>query len=297
MKGPLQASVIVWLRRAVFGFAVLSVLYRAFNGTLLHQLAQPVLIFPHADNVYWLLHILQLPELLTGNYYIALAADLALLATAGLALVREKSTLWPRLYSLFLLLYFVAFHTYFGHHGHSLVGLLFGAVPFWFRTRRTVTYAMRGVRFYALFAYVSAALYKVFRGSAFSGEHLGNVLRQQNVDLLWNGTSSARQELMLDLTMDATICAWLASIVVVSQLLFVVGFFTRRFDAVLILIGLLFHLGTWVLMDINFWEITVLYVFLLPGKKVQKWAGAEAQASTNEAPKAANKASALSKHS
>ena len=302
MKGPLAEPVILWLKRGVFGFALLALLYRAWSGALLHQLVEPVLIHPHADNVYWLFHILQLPELLVGNRFVALVVDLLLFAMPVLALSFPKSTLWPRLFSLVLLLYFVTFHTFFGHHGHSLVGLLFIVVPFWFSHARTVTYALRGVRFYALFAYVSAACYKIFRGSAFDHYHLMNTLRQQNADLLWDGAQGFRQELMMDLMFSPTLLMWIGIVVVVVQLSFAIGFFTRKLDAVLIVLGALFHLGTWLTMDINFWEFTVLYFALLPGKKLQQWAGiapkkSKDQARNTGAPSASNKASALSKHS
>lgn len=302
MKKAHSTAELLWLKRGVFGFAILALLYRAWAGTLLHQLANPVLIFPHADNVYWLLHILQVPELLVSNRFVALAFDLALLAMPVLALSFPKSTLWPRLFSALLLLYFVTFHTFFGHHGHSLVGLLFIAVPFWFSSKKTATQVLHGVRHYALFAYVAAASYKLFRGSAFMDGHFLHTLQQQNVSLLWNGAQGPREHLMMWLTAAPELALALGITAFLLQMAFAVGFFTRKLDAILILLGVLFHFGTWLLMDINFWEFTVLYFALLPGKKLQQWATPKPKAMVNQevtagTPNEANSASALSKHS
>ena len=253
-----------WL---VFGSLLLAIAYRWFQQTLLHQLEAPVLIFPEADNTYWLLHLINLPQWLVGNFWIALVFDLLWISTALLSLVYHRARIWPFLTTVLTLLYFVTFHSYFGHHGHSLIGFLFITIPFWFYDKRTFKLLWKGLRYYACFVYASAGWYKVIRGSAFQLDQLYQVMKVQNVDLLHDGAQGFQETVMAAAIGSPGLLSFLGIAVTVVQVGFTLGFFTRKLDLFLLLGALFFHLGTWLLMDIVFWELWIIWLAFFPVSK------------------------------
>ncbi len=238
--------------------AVLIWVYRYFSHTLIHQLGEPILKSVEADNVYWLLHLCKIPDFFIQKN-VALCFDFGLLLGMLVNLIWVKDRGITFIIWVLWMLYFIVFHSYFMHHGHSLIGLLFVMVPF-VLPERYFYEAMRGVRYYALFIYVSAGLWKLFRGDFFSLAYFSDVLQKQNIEILLQHPEHFQSKFIAGLLDYMAVTYFMWMILMLVQISFVVGFFTEKYDKKLMLVSFLFPVISCFLMNINFFEFFILWI-------------------------------------
>src|SRR5687767_3683982 len=94
------------IARVVFVLMLASLVWSFFSNTLLHQLQQPLIKYPYIDATYWVMHYLQIPEIIAGNFLLACLFDLALFTFCILCLAYpdKRWCIWS-----FIALYFVYF--------------------------------------------------------------------------------------------------------------------------------------------------------------------------------------------
>lgn len=248
----------------VFGFVLLSLIYRALTGALLSQLATPVLISPGADNLFWLYSLAGIPPLLSSGPIIPLVFDIIFFVLALWCLTGTRNWLIPSLLLFWALTYYVVYHNYVGHHGHSFLGILFMVFPFTMKSESSFKISWQAVRYYLCYIFASAALWKIFRGSAFSSEHLEAILLSQHVDLLVykpEALIAGNVSILLD---NSWMTRIIFPIVVMLQLSFIVGFFTRKYDKVLLAFMVFFVISNYFTTRINFAELLIFGIVLLP---------------------------------
>jgi hypothetical protein len=117
-------------------------------------------------------------------------------------------------------------------------------------------------RYYFLYVFVSAAIWKLARGAVFNGQEMGRILLLHHTDLLTGPCNS----------LTCRTYSWLIDHPVLSQALyiggalleasFLTGLFTRRWDRWLIALAVIFVIGDLMLMRIPYWPI-LLGVFPL----------------------------------
>ncbi|MFL5787672.1 MAG: hypothetical protein ACJ748_06445, partial [Flavisolibacter sp.] len=56
-----------FMARAIYLWLLVMFFYFFIHNSLVHQWRQPPLIYPQADNVYWILHILNIPQFIMGS--------------------------------------------------------------------------------------------------------------------------------------------------------------------------------------------------------------------------------------
>ena len=243
----------------VFGFSFIALLFRWCCGVMLHQLCAPVMTYPYLDPALWVLHLLHIPEFLTGNAVAAWCFDIGMLVSAAVLTVWQPRG-WVAAWVVCVFLYMECYNTYGGSHTHCLVGLLFAPIPFLFREPRRFAFAMQGLRYYTLWIYASAFGWKLLRGFMWQPLHGSGIIAAENALYLHQHPN----------TWLAHSLQWLilhppyAQIIVVGgallQSVFWVGFFTKRFDKLLFVLPFLFHAATYFLLDVVFYEVLVLQV-------------------------------------
>ena len=135
--------------------------------------------------------------------------------------------------------------------------ILFFLLALAFTTNRSDRFylLMSGCRYYFLYIFASAVLWKIARGAVFNGEEMSRILLLHHADLL-TGTCTS---------LSCRIYAWLIihppvaqSLYVAGALLeaaFLIGFFTRRFDRWLIVGAVVFVIADLLVMRIPYWTI------------------------------------------
>ena len=256
------------LAYAVFGFVLFALAFRWYSSVLLHQLQAPVLFFPYIDLTYWLVHWTGIPKLLISNSYLALAFDISLFSTALLSLLFIKKRLFPILFTLFFGIYFVCYNSYGGHHTHSMAGILMVSMTFWFRSNKTFSFLWEGLRYFTIFVYFDAFLWKLLRGSWWHAQQgLAVVMEDQMGNILFAPDSLYSQLNRFFIT-HPVLLDNLYFMAILMEGVMIIGFFTRKYDWLCFLLPISFHIGTYFLVDVLFYELVVLTLVFLPWQRI-----------------------------
>ncbi len=126
-----------------------------------------------------------------------------------------------------------------------------------------------GARYYLLYIFASAALWKIFRGSVFYQEQLSNILKHQQLDLLLQQSQSYQAHCVQYLIAHPEISHAVLIVNVVVQLCFAFGFFTKKFDSLLFILAIVFCAANYFVMGITSTELLVLNLTLLNWEKIE----------------------------
>jgi hypothetical protein len=240
-----------------FGIWILAWCYRLHAHVLLHQMEAPVLNYPYIDLTYWLAHFARIPELSTQNHILAYAIDLALLLIPILCLLLPEKRRYPILFTLFFLPYYFSFNTFGMSHTHCLIGFLFVPMIFWSNNVRTQYFLWEAVRYFTLWIFVCAFFWKLGRGYFFEPEHGQAILQSTRAAYLFYQGDTWLGQLLKYLISHPELSYALMVFGALLQGSFIIGFFTKKLDTYYFWAAVVFHLTTWILMDIVFFELLV----------------------------------------
>ena len=261
-----------------YSVAILSWLYRWDGGALLHQLAEPVLRDTKTDALYWLLNYTNVCGFLVAapaSYLLdatLLACSMALVG--GCFLEKDTFLTLPKvrkivaiLYSVVLLLYIVTFNTFQTMHTHYLDGLLVMSVVFWFDRPTTQGLLLEGVRYYTCWVYSCAFCWKLARGFWRYPLHAKAIIMAENAAYLAQNPTHYLAQAQHYFIQHPALAHYLLDAGMLLQGLFLVGFFTKKIDRLLFWLPFAFHLATYLLLDVAFWEFLILQLSFLYTQK------------------------------
>lgn len=252
----------------VFGVAMYICFYHLISNAMLAQMQQPPFIFPETEWVYKFYLSTGIPQFITAHSFLSAIFDISLLVTT-VGFLLGKNRLYAVLFTLAALNYFLTYNMVTGHHYHGLAGLLAISIPFWFKSEQRFNFSWEAVRYYFLYIFSSAGLWKVLRGSAFYHDQLSNILKQQQVNLLIQNPNGYKAHIAQFLISHSDISHACLLTVVVLQLSFATGFFTRKFDMVLFWLAILFVVANLLVMNILSMELLILNLTLLNWEKME----------------------------
>ena len=240
-----------------FYFAVF--LFLGIGHRLLFQV-HPVLFYYNRDLAELAIIGSGLPRYMIANpLSFALADTLAfLLPVLLLVYAVRKDRFSPLLgwvFCLFLTLYLLLADLFWEiHHGPFILYVL---LCFAFLTNREERFyfILRGCRYYFLYIFVSAAIWKTVRGAVFDGQEMSHILLLQHIDLLSGDCQTGLCRFYAWLIGHPAIAQGLYIGAVISESVFVVGFFTRRFDRLLLGLAILFVAADLLVMRIPYWTL------------------------------------------
>lgn len=249
------------LQRIFFILALVGLLLNYRYHLSLFQIGANPLLYQEVDPTYWLFMSLKLPQLITVRF--------PLLFDGLLLLACVCSILWPRqnrsAIAFFALhfIYFVLYNMLAGHH-YINTGLLFMSFPFVFSSGRSVAFAFAFVRLIFCFMMATAALWKIGRGTLFHTEQVAALLLPGHIAYSVSGSGSLRAIATAWLLQHPPMAhlAWV--VLIFLEAVFAVGFFTLRYDRLLLLSYLLFVAGGWALFDIYNYENLLFLLALAP---------------------------------
>jgi len=96
------------LQRLAFAGVLLSLVYRWWAHSLMGQLAEPVLVYPYVDLTYWGLHLMNVPQWISGHYVVAVLFDALLFGAALGSFIFTRKRIFPIVFTLLYLIYFVS---------------------------------------------------------------------------------------------------------------------------------------------------------------------------------------------
>lgn len=237
-----------FLARICFGWLFLTLIYFYASHSLVHQWEQPILIYPEADNTYWLLHMLNIPQWIMQSKTWSLVFDLLMIASTFLFFLFPEKILWAIISILTLWLFQVMYGSSNGHHYHH-IGYLLIPLPFIFRNPVRFSLSWQIVRYWILFLFFCSGLYKLYYGGFFEPYNMSRILMQGNV-----ADENFKSRVILSLIEHPQAAQLLYQLATLLQLCCLLGFISRKYDRLIFWLLLVFNLSNYFLMNFPFWE-------------------------------------------
>ncbi len=246
-------------------------LYKYFNGMLLYQL-QPSFFYTRQDIFTWVFMQTGLHQWLLNNAFGCRLFD-ALFYTAPVIYFLFYRYNRPRAYIAAIWMFIINWvyvQCYTLYPSNSIEGhvawLLFPAV-FMARKEETFEVLFEGLRYFFLFLFASAGLWKLKQGGIFHISEMSGILLYQHNQLLTNSPGYWQSNLILWLVQNPRISYIPYFLVTVMELFFITGFFTKKFDRLLIILFLVFLVMDNFIMRIPYYEVMPLLLTLYPGTR------------------------------
>ena len=139
--------------------------------------------------------------------------------------------------------------------------------PFLFITinLQSFYFVFQGLRYFFLFFFASAGIWKIVQGSIFNVEQMSGILLVQHKEYLIDANNFFSYA-MYWLIEHPVVAFSLFVISTILELSFVIGFFTKKYDRILLLMFLFFLLADVFFMRIPYWEVSPFLLTLLYSK-------------------------------
>lgn len=254
------------IARFFYGYCLLWITVRGLSHAWPPQLCHPELTKVAYDPVFWLFKLSGFAKTMTdwqGWLFISL------LYLCFLLLI-----LFPTKYLLSILATFLLFildvttNIYVTHSMHYLGAIVVISCAFWGKSTTTFSLFWNGVRYYACWIYGSAFLWKLFLG-AFSQWDSGILSFKANLaTYLFLNPNTGKAHLYYWFLQHGYLLNLGEKMVFLIEGLFLIGFFTRKWDKFLIISAVFIFLSTYFFSDVFFVEQLVI---LLPFVSVTTW--------------------------
>ena len=243
---------------------------RFASSVLFSQLSQPVLVDPGIDNTYWLFHWMGIPRLVTQSFIWSAVLDILLFLLPVMAALLTQRRVYAILFTLLVLIYQVTYSTYAMHHYHSLIGVLFLSMPFWFGPGQRFTIMWEAARYYFFFIFSSAALWKLSTGALFHSGQMSAILMSQHAQSINDYPATMSSHMHSYLIAHGGLSQALLIAGFLIQASFIGGFFTKRFDRIYLILFMAFFAMNYLLMHILSIELFVFLLVLLDWDRIEK---------------------------
>jgi hypothetical protein len=242
------------------------------NGLSISQLGAPIIHEVRQDPLVWHLIHSGLADFIAGNTIAALIFDVVIIIPMAVILF---FTLSQKLTKRLIFLHCVLFAFYlliiFSFPSLSIrkyLGLAIVPLIFLFVDNERYKRALSYLRYYVLFIFASSAMWKIVRGAIFESDQFVNILRNQHFEHMVLFPDHISTHIAECLISQETIAFVFYLLIAILQLSFIIGFFTKKYDRWLLIAMLLFVMGDFLVMRVEYWEFLVFVpVFLRKGTK------------------------------
>lgn len=250
--------------RLFYGIALIFLFLRWQNHMLLSQLEQPTLTYLGNDFTYIFFAFSGITKFLGEHHWAAVLFDISLAASALTSFLLPRQRVSSVAFTVLLGIYIVVGYSFLCFHKHNLTGFWFCSLMFLSVTDKGFSLLFELVRYYCLYSYASAGFWKFFREVWDAKGHFSVIMKNDALAYLVQHPGSRLSEIISWLIAHP---AYLDNLMMAScfaQLIFVVGFFTKRLDWFFFVFALSFHLLSLLLLRAYFIEFAVILITLLP---------------------------------
>ncbi len=243
-----------------FGFFLFSMGIRYGDGLLLSQLFHPIIYSPRIDSIVWTFHAIGLSASLNNSIvFLLFDSSLVLLALYILLRLVQRLTVQKLVSVHFIVFFFYILlaYTYPTLSLRKYLGLVLIPIAFTFKSQQRYIAYIKLMRYLSLFIFASAAIWKIARGVFLSSEHFLYSLKVQHIETVINFSDSWISIIPTFLLAQPELCTILFITAIVLQLSFIVGYFTYKYDKVLMMLFIVFVATDFFVMRIEFYEILV----------------------------------------
>ena len=145
----------------------------------------------------------------------------------------------------------------------SYIAWLLFPIAFIPKKEKTFILLFDGLRYFLLFFFTSAAIWKFVQGGIFNISEMSGILLYQHNQLLTSSPGYWQSSMYLYFIQHQYFSYILYLSATILEACFIIGFFTKKYDRLLALLFLIFLLMDWFVMRIPYFEISALMLTLL----------------------------------
>ena len=233
-------------------------LYKAANGLLLCQV-QPLFVFMRDDVFSWLFMQTGLPQWLPAHprYFIGFDS-IYFLAPALFLYTFTRRNAWVQLAAFLMLVVnwtYIQCYTLYPTNSITLyIALLIFPVIFLAKSGDLFYLLFQGIRYFFLYFFFSAGIWKIVNGGVFNPLQLSAILLDQHKEMLTNSPHWWMTGLVAWLVAHTTFGYILYLLVTGMELFFGIGFFIHQSDKILAVLYIFFLLADHLIMRIPYYE-------------------------------------------
>lgn len=263
IKDTYRSKIIAWYCIIFY----LLMIYKWANGMFLYQL-QPYFFYIRPDLITWLFMQTGLHKWLLNNYYGCVLFDVAFYVTPLLFFCvyrnMKKFTSVAAIFMLCINWIYVQCYTLYpsnsieGHVAWLLFPIIF--IP---KKEETFLLLFEGLRYFFLFLFGSAGIWKIAQYGLFHTDEMSGVLLYQHKELLTNSADYWYSNVIMYLINHPLLSYLLYLSSALLEFFFIVGFFTKRYDKYLLAAFVMFLLMNHLIMRIPYYEVAPFILTLL----------------------------------
>lgn len=251
-----------FLCRLVFGCIFIFLVYDFLSHALLYQLHSPALIFPYVDITYILFNLSGIQKAIGQSFTFSFCFSILLFVFCAAVIIWPFKRLYIALFSILYFIYFLSYNNYGAHHVHTKIGILFISIPFAF-ANNIYLLLWEGLRYYTLFMYADAFLWKLFRGTWLFDKQGILIIKGNITPLLFSHPDYKLKSVYDYLFMHPEFADILFKTGFVFEGLFIVGFFTKKYDLYFVVLSTLLAVGFLFMADAFAFELLILNFTLI----------------------------------
>lgn len=241
--------------------------YKWLNGMLLYQL-QPSFFYTRKDLVTWFFMQAGLHEWLLNNetgwiLFDVLFYTMPLLYLLSFKYLKKANSVVAVTVVIVNWCYVQCYTLYASNSIEGHVAWLLFPLIFLADNPKTFSLLFQGLRYFFLFFFASSGVWKLAQGGIFSLSQMSGVLLFQHNQLLTNSPAYWQSQLILYFIQRPQLSYLLYLSATLLELFFFIGFFTKKYDRLLVLLFILFVIMDFLMMRIPYFEIAPLLLTLL----------------------------------
>jgi hypothetical protein len=242
-------------------------LYKWLNGLWLYQ-AQPYFIYLRKDLTTWLFMQTRLQQWLLNNKQGWFLFDILFYSMPLIyfLIYKFKKRFASTVGIIMLIVNFCYIQCYALYPINSIEAqIAWMLFPILFITKKEKTFALLfdGLRYFFLFFFASAAAWKIGQGGIFNIDQMSAVLLFQHNQLLTNSPGYWQTNILYYLIQHPVLsyCIYLSAAILEAS--FIIGFFTKKVDRLLVWIFIVFLIADYFIMRIPYFEVSALLLTLM----------------------------------
>lgn len=253
----------VVITRLVMIHCICCLLLRAYSHTLPMQLAQPVQHRAGYNITHMLYNLSGIGPWLTGNAVVSVLFTGSLFLFPLLLLAFPRKSWLAMVFMLLFLLFIITTNVYVNFNQHYLFLLWIGILPFCARRDSTFGLLWEGARYYACWVYGSTFILKLINGAMWQWDYGLMTMKEQIAEYVFLNPGTNLTALYTWLIQHPDLVNVGQKLVFLAEGLFLIGFFTRRYDRLLIASGLTIFITTSLFANVFFIEQLGVMIMLL----------------------------------
>lgn len=254
------------ITRTVMLYLLLILIWRGYSCILPFQLENPPLTNVEYDLSFWVFKLSNLSGILVGSRAGSIIFSTCIILNCLACILYPLNRLLLISFSFLFLLFGITFNVYLTHSSHVLGGALIISIPFWASRDKNFETLWEALRYYVCWIYFSAFLWKVVNGSMFQ-ENFGVLTMKKNLaEYLYHNPDTIKAHIYSYFISHPLLPDIGDKLVYLLEGLFLAGFFTKRYDKILIVLLLIIHAITYFFTDRLFIELCILVFPLMSAR-------------------------------